>query len=213
MTYKITLPKDTFKTHMLFPTVVTTVDNSIIPKQDHNAILNSEFVVTAKGNFPTSKNKYILDTVPTLKLWIQNQINRYANEVMGSNVKLKFTQSWAIKHENMPQNIYTHSHSNSIISGSYYIDAPNGSEPLTIHKFGYLGGPLINYEKNSENKSWLYDEMKFAAYTGRLILFPSNLLHSVAGYQSTNQRRCVLAFNTWFDGPIGTEEGLTRLEY
>ena len=213
MTYKIEPPKDTFKTHMLFPTVVASVDNLIIPKQDHETILNSEFEITTKGNFPTSKNKYILDTVPSLKKWIQNQINRYSEEVMGSIVQLKFTQSWAIKHENMPQNIFTHSHANSIVSGSYYIDAPSGSEPLTIHKYQHLGGPLIKYEKNFQGKPWLYDEMKFGAYTGRLILFPSNLLHCVMGYQQMNQRRCVLAFNTWFAGPIGTEEGLTRLDY
>jgi uncharacterized protein (TIGR02466 family) len=200
-----------FKTHMLFPTVVATVDNPTIPKQDHETILNSEFIVTLKGNFPMSKNKYILDSVPTLKNWIQNQINRYATEVMGSG-KLKFTQSWAIKHENMPQNIFTHTHPNSIISGSYYIDAPNDSEPLAFNKPGSTTGTLIKYEKNYENKPWLNDRVGFASYTGRLILFPSHIEHSVFGYQTKTQRRCVLAFNTWFDGPIGTEEGLTLLE-
>ena len=197
---------------MLFPTVVVTVDNPLIPKQDHETILNSEFAVASNyGNFPTSKNKYILDTVPTLKAWIQNQINRYANEVMGSG-KLRFTQSWAIKHENMPQDIFSHTHANSIISGSYYIDAHNGSSPLVINKPSYHGGPIIKYDKNFDNKPWLYDKMVFASYTGRLILFPSNIEHSVIGNQLMKQRRCVLAFNTWFDGPIGTEEGLTLLE-
>jgi hypothetical protein len=196
---------------MLFPTVVATVDNPAIPKKDHETILNSEFIVTSKGNFPMSKDKYILDSVPTLKNWIQNQINRYATEVMGSG-KLKFTQSWAIKHENMPQNIFTHTHANSIISGSYYIDAPNDSEPLAFNKPGSTSGTLIRYEKNYENKPWLNDRVGFASYTGRLILFPSHIEHSVLGYQTKTQRRCVLAFNTWFDGPIGTEEGLTLLE-
>jgi uncharacterized protein (TIGR02466 family) len=202
---------NSFKTHMLFPTVIATVDNPTIPKQDHETILNSEFILTSKGNFPMSKNKYILDSVPTLKNWIQNQINRYATEVMGSG-KLKFTQSWAIKHENMPQNIFTHTHANSIISGSYYIDAPNDSEPLSFNKPGSTNGTLIKYEKSFENKPWLYEQVGFASYTGRLILFPSHIEHSVMGFQTKTQRRCVLAFNTWFDGPIGTEEGLTLLE-
>ena len=202
-----------FKTHMLFPTVVATVDNPKIPKQDHETVLNSEFVVNSKyGNFPTSKNKNILDTVPTLKAWIQSQLDKYATEVMGAN-KLRFTQSWAIKHEDIPQHIFAHSHANSIISGSYYIDATTDSEALTFIRPNKVGvGPMIEYEKNFQSKPWLYDEMKFGAYTGRLILFPSNIPHGVMGYEVKNQRRCVLAFNTWFEGPIGNEDGLTLLD-
>ena len=212
MNYKIKPSSDTFKTHMLFPTMVATVDNTTIPQQDHLTVLNSEYVVESKyGRFPTTRNKYILDTVPTLKAWIQSQIDRYATNVMGSG-KLRFTQSWAIKHGNMPQAIFNHTHANSIISGSYYIDAPSGSEALTFMKPASVGGPIIDYEKNYRDKPWLYDQMKFGAYTGRLILFPSNIEHGVMGFQEMKQRRCVLAFNTWFDGPIGTDEGLTRLE-
>jgi|APCry1669193128_1035447.scaffolds.fasta_scaffold37034_2 uncharacterized protein (TIGR02466 family) len=213
MTYKIKPTTDNFKTHMLFPTVVATVDNTSIPRQDHELVLNSEYVVQSKyGAFPTTKNKRILDTVPSIKAWIQLQLDKYARDIMGSE-KLQFTQSWAIKHENIPQSIFTHSHANSIISGSYYIDAPTGSEALTFIKPSYVGGgPVVEYEKDFQNKPWLYDEIKFGANTGRLILFPSNLQHAVMGYQTMRQRRCVLAFNTWFAGPIGTEEGLTRLE-
>jgi uncharacterized protein (TIGR02466 family) len=214
VSYKFINPlADTFKSHLIFPTVVATADNQIIPRDEHEIILNSEFIVNSQyGAFPTSKNKYILDTVPTLKLWIQNQVNRYATEIMGSG-KLRFTQSWAIKHENQPHHIYTHTHSNSIISGSYYIDAPKGCEPLTLMKpFAGVSGPIIEYEKNFHDKPWLYEQMKYRAYTGRLILFPSNLSHGVLGQQTTTKRRCVLAFNTWFTDPIGTEEALTYLE-
>jgi uncharacterized protein (TIGR02466 family) len=213
MAYKFSdSPGDTFKSHIIFPTMVATVDNLSIPNEDHEKILNSEFKVTRYGNFPTTENKFILDTVPTLKSWIQVQINRYASEIMGTST-LRITQSWAIKHENQPQSIYTHTHANSIISGSYYIDAPENTEPLTLMRPVMHGNsPQIEWEKDWEGRPWLYDQIKYSAYTGRLIMFPSNVPHGVLGQQSTNQRRCVLAFNTWFADPIGSKESLTYLD-
>jgi uncharacterized protein (TIGR02466 family) len=203
---------DTFKIHTIFPTAVATTDNLQFPVEEHNTILNSKFsIVPQNGPFYVSNNKYILDTVPLLKKWIQDQVDIYSRDVLGSD-KLKFTQSWAIKHQNEPQRIFTHSHANSIVSGSYYIDAPDGSEALTLVKMNYPNGPYLEYKKNSDNKPWLWDQIKYRAYTGRLILFPSNLLHGVLGNEVTDQRRCVLAFNTWFANPIGSKEELTYLD-
>ena len=201
-----------FKIHTIFPIAVATTDNLQFPVEEHNTILNSEFSIDTKnGPFYVSDNKYILDTVPLLKKWIQDQVDIYSRDVLGSD-KLKFTQSWAIKHQNEPQRIFTHSHANSIISGSYYIDAPDGSEALTFVKSNYRNGPYLEYKKNSDNKPWLWDQIKYRAYTGRLILFPSNLLHGVLGNEANDHRRCVLAFNTWFANPIGSKEELTYLD-
>ena len=208
----ITMNADTFKIHTIFPTAVATTDNSQFPVKEHKIIINSEFSVDPKhGYFHVSTNKYILDTVPILKKWIQDQVDRYSKDVLGSS-KLKFTQSWAIRHNNEPQRIYAHSHGNSVISGSYYIDASDESEALTFLKDTSHNGTYLEYEKDFDDKPWLWTETKFRAYTGRLILFPSHLMHGVLGNHIINQQRCVLAFNTWFADPIGSKEALTYLD-
>ena len=45
---------------------------------------------------------------------------------------------------------------------------------------------------------------------GELILFPSNLQHSVPANQS-DEDRISLSFNTWIKGDIGDKEKLTYL--
>lgn len=216
MSYKIKFPQDTFKTNMVFPTVIATVDNQNIPEEEHLKVINSEFVTNqAYGRFPTSSDKFILNTVPNIKSWIHLQLNRYAKEALGCD-RLRITQSWAIKHENCPQAIYPHTHANSIVSGSYYIDAPTGSQGLTFQKTGSRNssklGPYIDYTTDATDKPWLLDWITYKAYTGRLILFPSHIMHGVLGNELTKQRRCVLAFNTWFEEPIGSIEALTYLD-
>ena len=215
MSYKIRLPEDTFKVSTIFPTVIATVDNQNIPEQEHVKVLQSEFVIDKKyGGFPTSKDKFILNELPQLKAWVQFQLNRYAKEALGCG-KLKITQSWSIVHQDCPQTIYPHTHANSIVSGSYYIDAPSGSEGLTFQKHSNKNsakvGPYIEYQTDPTDKPWLLDWITYKAYTGRLILFPSHIMHGVLGNKVTSQRRCVLAFNSWFEEPIGSVEALTYL--
>jgi hypothetical protein len=60
-------------------------------------------------------------------------------------------------------------------------------------------------------KPWTWDWQEIPAQTGRLILFPSNLLHSVE-YLDNTQLRCVLSFNTWFTGAFGQAEKLFELK-
>jgi uncharacterized protein (TIGR02466 family) len=201
--------------HFLFPTVVTTDINPDIPLAEHKLLINANYQKNLKyGSFKVSEDTYILNRVPALKAWIQERVNEYTLKIMGTTDKLKFTQSWCIKHNNEPQKIYPHTHGNSIISGSYYVDAPANTEGLRIQKqyhstYSYVS-PNIDRETN--DKMWLWSHIDFPVSTGKLILFPSQMLHSVPGVKSKNQQRCVLAFNTWFDGSFGSEDQLTRVE-
>ena len=160
---------DTFKAHFLFPTVIATVENPNIPYDDHATILKQEYVVNPKhGPFRVSKEPNILKHVPTLYGWIQSQIDRYARDVMSADA-LKITQSWAIIHQNETQAIYEHTHSNSILSGSYYVDAPEGTEGLTFSKTHSYTKPFIDFERQDDSdKQWLWDKVTYKAFTGRL---------------------------------------------
>lgn len=212
MTIKLEIPKNNFKTDFIFPTVIATVSNPMYPKDEHNIILNEEYSVNhSLGAFKVSNDRHIIDKVPKLKTWIQAQLDRYTTEVMGSD-KLRFTQSWAIIHKDEPHSIYPHSHANSIISGSYYIEASEDTEPLTIMKSHHRSGTYIEYESSSNDKPWNWQQIKYATYTGRLILFPSQMMHGVVGRQINKNLRCVLAFSTWFENAIGSDEKLSSLK-
>ena len=47
--------------------------------------------------------------------------------------------------------------------------------------------------------------------SGDLVLFQSYLEHGVEKIMDDNHTRVSLAFNTWFKGELGSEQGLTKL--
>jgi len=202
------------KIEYLFPTPVGIFDNPgwLIDEQD--SLINTEYK-DQLGSGLISTDSFILNThAPTLKTWLINCVQDYAKEALAISDKLLVTQSWCVKHTTDPQILFSHMHPNSIISGAYYVQAPEGSAPLKIHKPTQVGGPVINWDQPDEltfNKPWTWSWMKFKAQTGRLILFPSHLYHSVEG-SNMDLGRCVLSFNTWFEGSIGKADQLYRLD-
>jgi uncharacterized protein (TIGR02466 family) len=196
----------------IFPTVITNSDIDSIPEDEHKVLLNTSYH-RHKSGFMLSDNTWIMEDTPKLKEWITEQVHKYAREIMAISYKLKIGQSWCIKHKKEDQYIHSHTHGNSIISGSYYVDAPPGTAPLTFQKdyhtsYAYLS---IDPDLDITDKPWASDHMEFPVKTGRLILFPSYLRHTVTGDYAMTQR-CVLGFNTWFDGPWGSVNNMTRVE-
>ena len=197
---------------LLFPTPIAILDIPLIPHEDHNFLLNVEYIITPH-NFNRSKNTYILkDRETELTRWIQTQIDIFALEVLATKSKLKITQSWCLKHTNQKQQVHSHAHPNSIISGAYYVQAPLNSQSI---KFSKQPNTIIKWETDHsqlQSAPWAWDWNEFPIATGRLILFPSHLYHSVEGTLINEDTRCVLSFNTWFDGTFGNQEELFELK-
>lgn len=78
-----------------------------------------------------------------------------------------------------------HTHPNSVVSGVYYIES-NGQ-----------GSPLVFYNQNSVQhfKNYATYSSAVESYEGRLILFPSWLLHGVPENRNKDVVRRVVAFN------------------
>jgi len=205
------------KLHLLFPTAVEVVDNIDIPVEDHDQLLATAYNASYNtGQFNTTKNNYILDThAPTLRNWIQSRIDNYTKNVMATSSKLKITQSWCLMHKNVVQQLFIHAHPNSIISGAYYVMAPEGSQGIRFHsKSGGHSTPFIDWETDSTciDQPWTADWNELSVKTGRLILFPSQTYHSVDGQEVNPNVRCVLSFNTWFEGGFGDPSRLQELK-
>jgi uncharacterized protein (TIGR02466 family) len=202
---------------LLFPTPIMIADIESIPEDDHTFLLNAEYHNTDKdgGLFEKTKSTYILKNRQTeLISWIQEQLDNFSKDVMATTSKLKITQSWCLKHTNVVQQVYPHNHPNSIVSGAYYVTAPAGTENIRFNKNKQTNTPSIQWEIDQsllEERPWAWDWEEIPVQAGRLILFPSNLEHMVLGKIVNSNTRCVLSFNTWFDGEFGSEERLTRL--
>lgn len=198
---------------LLFPTPVASVDNTSYLETEHDELLNLEYELT--NGFEQTVNTRVLDSHATqLRSWIQQQIDQFSLNALATDHKLKITQSWCLKHHNQQQHVFAHSHANSIISGAYYVCADDTSEDIRFHKDMPTTSPNIKWETDKDllkQQPWMWDWHSIKSQTGRLILFPSYVFHSVNGFLENPGTRCVLSFNTWFDGPIGSEQKLTRL--
>lgn len=106
------------------------------------------------------------------------------------------------------ENIHYHLHNNAYISGSFYLS--DGS-PFNIlnqhhsHLFGFVPAriPGDNY-RNMES-------FTIKPRPGRIILFPSNLMHCVLPSQSP-ARRYSIAFNAIPVGKIGSTSSLMNIK-
>ena len=169
---------------------------------------------TNYGGNTTSVNSYVLEneTFKPLKNYIQKCIDEYAYDIMkiSRDTKFEITQSW-INYNNSGQGHHNHKHSNSVISGVFFIDG-NEDNPITFHRDdsrAFFGG---NFEYNIEeynilnSRTWVMPNKK-----NHLLLFPSTISHSVNS-NNTNKERISLSFNTFIKGNIGEVIRLTELK-
>lgn len=106
------------------------------------------------------------------------------------------------------QNIHYHRHSNSYISGSFYLTYGSPFNILNVDhpvQFGFL--PEI--EKGADNYR-SFSSFNIEPKPGRLVLFPSSLQHCVMTSESP-EKRYSIAFNTVPLGKFGEPTGRMNL--
>ncbi len=140
-----------------------------------------------------------------LKSQIQEHINKFAYEIIGAqrDHKWEITTSWVNKVEPGGYSA-NHWHSNSLISGVFYLNTDEKSGAIVFHKermhHTLWGDTLcIDFEKDTEVNS---TATGFLPANGDILLFPSILNHSVLVNESTIDRYS-LAFNVFPRGVFG----------
>ena len=116
------------------------------------------------------------------------------------DIEIYITQSW-INFNQKNTSHHRHKHINSIISSVIFIKGETC--PITFYNSERnLFGNLLSFEDftvpNENNTSQVYFNNK----NGRLFLFPSTLMHSVARNKS-DVERISLSFNTFIKGQLG----------
>ena len=84
-----------------------------------------------------------------------------------------------------------HTHSNSMISGAYYLRQPQGAGPI---KFFNPIGPLINHFYHPDLIFQVAADIDIEPRTGTLLLFPGWLEHETQANQS-DEDKIIVSFN------------------
>lgn len=160
------------------------------------------------GNNLVGNDKYLLDKLPKLKSYIEDEIYNYFHNIMeyDETQKIYITNSWSNYNKPGTKN-HLHKHPNSIVSGVYYIVGGDAS-PIEFHSDTNKYLLSLNVKKANlynSNRVW------FNPTNNHLFLFPSSLMHEVAVNKS-NTTRISISFNTFIKGPTGTVQGHSRIK-
>ena len=158
----------------------------------------------------TSNDNYILENKPlkNLKKDLNDRILDYVDKVIctDSHTIPYITQSW-INYTEINQFHHRHSHSNSYISGVFYISADQKIDSIIFYKTpGHqaIKPNIIKY--NVFNCISCHVPIQ----TGDVLLFRSSLEHGVGRTKGTTTR-ISLSFNVFLKGTLGNKDSITEL--
>ena len=162
-----------------------------------------------KGNANfKSQDTYLMEIeeLKSIKDFFYESLNKYTKNISQSDQRLVITQCWANK--NPPGSMHhEHVHPNSILSGVFYLRQDKMLPPISFSKTQQHVMKLDPKKYNHLNS----ETFLLPCVTGELLIFPSNLKHSVPTNMG-KESRISLSFNTFSVDTLGSEESLTHLD-
>lgn len=193
----------------LFPTslLVNNIGRGLTD-EELECVLDYQDTVRANTGNITTKDVLVLENpkLAGLKKLVEEALQDYLiqiyNPINPDKIKLVVTQSW-LNFTDKTQYHHKHYHHNSVISGCLYINARKDSDCIMFTKRA-TGEPwqIQALEQNYFN----CNEFTVPVETGDIVLFPSNLIHSVPQTEH-EYTRISLAFNSFWDGELGFIKG------
>ena len=186
----------------LFPTPVAIIKFTSLSPEEEFFLLN-----TSTGNYNHkylenigSNDSYILNNIKlnSLKNKIQDSINLYKKEVMCCDQEMYITNSW-VNFLEPGKRHSMHHHSNSMLSGVYFINVNNETPNLQLEHPNTKLWPLSWERKNDKYENNLGELI--IAEKNMLVLFPSTIWHSV-DINTSSITRVSLSFNTFLKGDV-----------
>ena len=156
-----------------------------------------------------SEDTFLLDKpeMSRVRQFIESKLKEYVVNIMGSDSEMVITQSW-VNINAKGESHHEHKHPNSVISGVWYPQIHEKLPPIQFRNSQQRDITLSIKKFNHANSATFLLPMK----KGELIIFPSNLSHSVPPNQS-DEERISLSFNTWGKGSMGNIESLNYLPF
>jgi uncharacterized protein (TIGR02466 family) len=150
------------------------------------------------------------EQLKNIKDFCQENIEQYAYEVLCIKKDIKFyiTQSWA-NYSKKGQFHQQHRHNNSIISAVFYVDQVKDSP---IRFFKQEENSLFPLElRYSQYNRMNTSEITLSLEEGRVVVFPSKLLHGADSNPNDNERISI-SMNTFIKGHLGDIDTKTGLK-
>ena len=204
------MPVVSHEVHALFaePYFRANIAGSISPAQV-DFIKNLKMVGNTENLI--SENLYIFEEpeLKSVKDAVQEVLDIYAREVMCVSQQLYVTQSWSlICAPNV--GMHSHSHSNSILSGSlYYCELPTPPSAMVFTRHTNYQQIELPPDPGRRN---IYNSPinRLTPKPNEVILFSSSLTHMVE-QNTSSQPRHSIAFNTFVKGKLGNYRAVTEL--
>ena len=181
------------------------------PTESELKYLESQPMTEGRSTALNSENLAILNTIQLRDLQgrIEKGLQEYQDHlgVDTAQVEMRITTSWLNRYHK-GHSTHQHHHSNSIISGVYYLGDCDKSAPIQFHRApGYvnLWPNTINLPIKTHNALNI-DIITVIPKAGELIMWPSHLAHSVPPNQSDTARHTI-AFNTFIKGTLDPKGG------
>ena len=142
-----------------------------------------------------------------IKRFITNKVKSYLYDTCGISDTMipELVTSWVNLHKKGDQ-AQIHGHTNSVVSGVWYILTPENSGKFLVHTDNKLFGNLLDFPKTENIFNSAFNT--FTPQNGDLILFPSDLKHSVTPSRS-DKERFSLAFNYMIRGTLRSGNNTT----
>ena len=192
----------------VFPTPVQIYKYEYSIEKELKYIENIEWTPqVANGNFK-SKDTYLTkhESLKNITSFFKECIDDYCNTIANSNQRLVITQLWGNRNPKGSKH-HEHVHPNSIISGVFYLRQDPKLPPIQFSKANQHGMKLDPRKYNNYNA----ETFMLPCVAGELILFPSDLKHSVP-INMGEEERISLSFNTFSIDALGSKESLTHLD-
>lgn len=200
----------------LFPSclLLNTMDEPFT-SDELDCILEYKDTVRANTGNITTKDVLVLENPRLARLKrvaeeaLQDYLIQYYNPINPEKIKLVVTQSW-LNYTDHTQYHHKHNHHNSVISGCIYINAIKEKDSIVFTKRATGDNwQLQALEQNYFN----CNEFTVNVGTGDVVIFPSNMLHSVPK-TNHDHTRISLAFNSFWEGELGFMSGpLERINF
>ena len=176
-----------------FPRTISNEEFAAVKSRKHEIIKNV-------GNISSKDSNVLqLTQLKELKDWIYANLQNFIQKIYQPkhNITCEITESW-VNFTGANSYHHEHLHPNSIISGVYYFKTTGPSDSIIFSKY-----VKSYYVENIGFTPFNVDSISVNVNPGKLILFPSDLLHSVPKNTTTNER-VSLSFNTFFKGTLST---------
>lgn len=129
--------------------------------------------------------------------WFLDCVNRVKSEYSYMCERLSITQMWGNKAMNGNYH-HNHMHPFSILSGIYYV---NNSQANTLFRFtDHFNICQYPLHLSAQTREIIHKE---PSEKGKLLIFPSQMYHSVDKHHSSVENRYTISFNTLPSGSVG----------